>query len=208
MPFPITDRRAADALRGDGAEHLRHFVFGENTVSAAAAAGQVPLHRMYYWVRTLCDVGLLEVTREQRRGGRAVKWYRAVADSFEVPTSLLPESRLAKNLRAETEVVIRGFEKALGAEVEDMPLQVDFTLVNGEPVAGRSYTTPRLRASGRPQPFTWFTAGRRYTPEVAVELVEALRSVVDDFEARQAAPGDPDAQHWRLGVSMVPDPDA
>lgn len=202
----MSTRRAADLLRGDDVEHLACYVGREATVSMAATALTVPLHRAYRAAQRLADAGLMEVAREEARGGRAIKWYRAVSDEFVVPSALQPESRLAKELRAHTEVMIRGFEMAMPTEFDDMPLRVRFPTEHGRRVPVRDYTPTRIRELGQPQPFTWFTSGRHYRREDAVALVAALRRVVDDFEDRSVPPGAPGAQPWILSVAMLPDP--
>lgn len=48
------------------------------------------LKRLHYHVTVLRKLGLLLVTHERRRAGRAVKVYRAVADAFFVPEKFMP----------------------------------------------------------------------------------------------------------------------
>jgi hypothetical protein len=61
------------------------FVGCDCTVGAAARAGNVSLNTAFSRVRRLLRLGLLVVSGEQRRTGRAVKTYTMVAEWFFVP---------------------------------------------------------------------------------------------------------------------------
>jgi DNA-binding transcriptional ArsR family regulator len=50
-----------------------------------------PLPKLHYHVARLLDAGLLRVSREQPRGGRPIRFFRAVAESFLVPQDVLGE---------------------------------------------------------------------------------------------------------------------
>lgn len=61
-----------------------------------------PLPKLHYHVRRLLEAGLLTVGRTQPRAGRAVRFYRAVAERFLVPQDAqpaLPGEELATELR-------------------------------------------------------------------------------------------------------------
>jgi DNA-binding transcriptional ArsR family regulator len=60
------------------------------------------LPKLHYHVTRLLDAGLLQVSREQARGGRAIRFFRAVAERFVVPQELLgelPGEAMAAELR-------------------------------------------------------------------------------------------------------------
>lgn len=79
---------------------LSPFVGRERTAAGAAEELEIHLNTLLYQVRRLVDAGLLRVTRQERRAGRAVKHYRAVAEHFVVPYHLTraetPEMLLAQ----------------------------------------------------------------------------------------------------------------
>ncbi|WAC24078.1 hypothetical protein [Blastomonas sp. SL216] len=56
-----------------------------------ASATELPLSLLHYHVSQCMRLGLVEITREQPRSGRAVKFYRAVAKSFFVAADLIDE---------------------------------------------------------------------------------------------------------------------
>ena len=49
------------------------------------------LPKLHYHITRLLEAGLLRVSREQARGGRPIRFFRAVADSFLVPQEFLGE---------------------------------------------------------------------------------------------------------------------
>ncbi|WP_189093884.1 hypothetical protein [Deinococcus ruber] len=90
------------------------FIGQERTVSDVASMLEVSPHRMLYQVRRLVRLELLEVVREVTRAGRAVRWYRAVADGFFVPFALTDAqtpAQLAQRLLDESRQVL---EKQVG----------------------------------------------------------------------------------------------
>ncbi len=61
---------------------LTLFMGRERSLSDAAAALAVPMNRLAYHVGAFLRLGLICVTRVQKRAGRPIRHYRAVADSF------------------------------------------------------------------------------------------------------------------------------
>lgn len=57
----------------------------ERRLSDVAVELGVPLNSLLYRVRSLVRAELVQITRQTRRAGRPVKWYRAVARSFFIP---------------------------------------------------------------------------------------------------------------------------
>ena len=60
------------------------------------------LSKLHYHVGRLLSSGLLEVSRAEPRRGRAVRYYRAIAESFVVPQEFLaalPRDRLERDMR-------------------------------------------------------------------------------------------------------------
>lgn len=62
--------------------YLQPFLGQEMSVGEAARHVGATVQVMHYWVGRLVDLGLLHVTRNKPRQGRAIKYYRAVADGF------------------------------------------------------------------------------------------------------------------------------
>lgn len=82
----VREPGAARALeRADLRELVQALLGREETVSSVARELHLTLNAAYLKLRTLRRVGLVRVTREERRAGRAVKHYTAVAPHLFVP---------------------------------------------------------------------------------------------------------------------------
>jgi DNA-binding transcriptional ArsR family regulator len=87
----ITSAAAAAVFAVDRQRRLVESLIGSAmTLSALAHAVEMPLSLAHYHVARLLALGLIEIEREERRAGRAVKHYRAAAWRFFVPAELLP----------------------------------------------------------------------------------------------------------------------
>jgi DNA-binding transcriptional ArsR family regulator len=88
----ITDRAAAAAFASPRRRGIvQTLMAGEMAMGELASATQLPLSLLHYHVTQCMRLGLIEITREQPRSGRAVKFYRAVAKSFFVAAELVDE---------------------------------------------------------------------------------------------------------------------
>ena len=76
------------------------FLGQDCTVSDAARLGGVSVNTAYARVRRLLKLGLLRVSGQQQRAGRAVKLYRMVAERFFVPYEVTPHESYAALLYA------------------------------------------------------------------------------------------------------------
>lgn len=85
----VRDPDAARLLADPRASRfLEPFIGFERTASAVAAELGVRVSSMLYRINQSLELGLLHVSRVEPRQGRALKYYRAVADSFYVPFEL------------------------------------------------------------------------------------------------------------------------
>ena len=100
-------------------EFFKPFLAHERSASEAAAIMKCSLNTMLYRIKTLLQAGLLEITREVPRKGRAVKVYRSVHDAYFVPFSVTPyatlEERLAVQAKPLFAALIRAYAAALRA---------------------------------------------------------------------------------------------
>ncbi|RIH76715.1 hypothetical protein Mterra_03845 [Calidithermus terrae] len=100
----VEQPQAAEVLTDPkAAGFLFPFLLGEHSPSSAARLLGVKLNVLMYWVRRFLAHGLLEHTRTEPRGGRAVRYYRAVANAFFVPFKALS--------RGDLETFLEGIEQ-------------------------------------------------------------------------------------------------
>ena len=86
----ITDPKiAALFIKDHVSSYLAQFIGAEITLKKAASQIGAKLNVLAYWAARFVKLELIRVTRVETRGGSAVKYYRAVADEFIVPISLL-----------------------------------------------------------------------------------------------------------------------
>lgn len=72
-------------LSPDYSPALEALMLREQTVSELAHTLNLPLHAAFHRVKRLLEAGLIGVTRQQPRQGRATKYYRAVSEAFLIP---------------------------------------------------------------------------------------------------------------------------
>jgi DNA-binding transcriptional ArsR family regulator len=88
----VANRAQAAALENPlRARLLMACVAGERSLTDLQRFAGQTLPKLHYHVTRLLDGGLLRVSREQKRGGRPIRYFRAVADSFLVPQEFLGE---------------------------------------------------------------------------------------------------------------------
>lgn len=75
---------------------LRPFFEGETTLSAAADALDLPLQFLFRKVQRFVALGLLLVSREEARKGRAVRYYRTPERLFYVPPASVDMAALLR----------------------------------------------------------------------------------------------------------------
>lgn len=85
-----------------GRRWLEPFLGAEKSLSEVAAELGCALDTLLYRVRKLQHAGLVDVVRVQKRAGRPIKIYRAVADGFFVPFGLTPFAALEERILAQT----------------------------------------------------------------------------------------------------------
>lgn len=69
---------------------LECFLGQARSVSQVAGELGVDMSSVSYRVKQFIRLGLVEMVREVPRGGRAIKYYRTVADAFFVPFGVVP----------------------------------------------------------------------------------------------------------------------
>ncbi len=74
----------------------------ERSLGELAVAFDQPLPKLHYHLVRLVDCGLLQVSRTEARAGRPIRFYRAIAEAFQVSLEDIAEpvgEKLARELR-------------------------------------------------------------------------------------------------------------
>lgn len=164
---------------------MMELIAGERSLSALARTTGTPLNLAHYHVRRLVALGLVEVVGEEPRQGRAVKLYRAVAESFFVPAELGG----SPSDEAQDKRVRMALERAWNAYAGTWYFH------DGE--RGRMRLEPRRRSGTGQLYFRLDLSGSD-----TAELMEALSALLESYSRRPAADN---ARAYVAYVALAPD---
>lgn len=194
-PREVTDDRAVRLLVDAGqVRFLAPFIGRERPASEVARELDVSLDRMLSRLRRLRTAGLVTVTREERRAGRPVKHYRAVADDFYVPLSAVALHRDA--LRSENYMhglYARSLDLSLTAALGRLPAsgvrvhRRDDGMVAVEAAAAPGVTYDERAPAEPPLVFRWNRL--RLDRQTAKNLQAELYDLAERYAARQVDTG-------------------
>ena len=116
--FTVTDPEQARLLSDpESFRFFSPFVGRELSASAAAAEVDCKLDTMLYRIKVFLAVGLLQVSRLEKRAGRPIKHYRSVHDAYFIPFEVTPyaelEERMREHHRAQEAVILPATAKLL-----------------------------------------------------------------------------------------------
>ena len=182
--FEAVDRASADVLTDPWRRRiLLAFQRSELSLSDASKALEMSLSLLHHHVKRLLAAGFLEVVREVPRAGRAIRVYRAVHDSYFVPSHLMARTMgetLNRELRAALDDVAAHSEGVFIDFADD----------------GR----PRMRPVGnerRSPPWeTWRMI--KLGPQAAARLRAEQSALIRRFEALATDDGTPHLFHSAL----------
>jgi hypothetical protein len=129
----VNDLRAAAFLSDP--EHngyLLPFLEREVTLSEAASELQVPMNKLHYWVTKMLELGIIRVTRTQKRAGRAIQYYSAIAPAFFVPFAAIPAETFEAQLMLEDVSRQRRLSSAHARARGELPLKYGTLIVRME----------------------------------------------------------------------------
>lgn len=86
------------------ARYLFPFIHKDCSLSEAAKVLNTTLIKLRYWVTKMEALGLIQVTRLEKRKGSPIKYYRSVARKFTFALGRLPASEVDEILFNETEL--------------------------------------------------------------------------------------------------------
>ncbi len=91
---------------------LSAFLGKENTISSAAQELEVNSTKLYKQVQQFLKLGLVKISRLERRAGRAIKYYRSSADQFFIPFRTHPPELIGQqNREHHTRLFAQGLER-------------------------------------------------------------------------------------------------
>lgn len=186
-------------LRDEVATYLAPFLHADHSVREAADLLRLPLARVHYWVRSLYDVGLLEVVSETPRKGRSIKRYQAVATEFVVPAESIPDGYFARVMRRSNAEMT----EAITAAGPEWVVAGDFRISASSPVRGA-----RERMAKNPNhtrvPIHQSGFALWITEDQALELIDEITALTNRWVA--ISDDAADLTLYQLEIAMAPTP--
>ncbi len=178
------------------------FLGRERLVAEVAQEIGAPLSTTFRHVTRYCEVGILKVTREQIRKGRALKYYRTIADAFFVPNRLreAPENAWLDEFERATR---RGIEHVYGEHLADWGelifrnaagiFATSLAKAPGQPVTSLESGAPAMLTTAHNAIYLDFAEAKR--------LQHDLHTLFETYAAKKGA------QRYLLRLSLVPLPE-
>lgn len=131
-------------------EFFKPFLARERSASEAADILKAGLNTTLYRIKTLLRAGLLEVTREVPRKGRAVKIYRSVHDAYFVPFNVTPYATLEERLWVQARPIFNGLIGAYAAALRATDLYGHHVFIGRNGAVWTSDLLPDQTPTGLP----------------------------------------------------------
>lgn len=206
--YTVISSEVADIVRDS--RHWRmlaNFAQKERTLTEVARQFDLKLPALTYRVNKWLDLGLLEVAREEKRRGRAMKYYRAVNRRFFIPFTLTKsetlEAFLLEMMRATHEANLREVAHILHSRGEDWGLMFECDDTEEASFSARIVDKDKGDASlrGKDQPAIFETLSKlRLDFETAKELQDELEALGEKYQARQVE----NQQEYLVKLGMTP----
>ncbi len=149
--YTVTDPEQARLLTEPvSKEFFKPFLAHERSASEAAKMLKTSLNTTLYRIKTLLRAGLLEVTRERPRKGRAVKLYRSVYDAYFVPFKVTPYATLEERLWVQAKPIFADLVGAYAAALRQSERSGHHVFIGHNGAVWTSDKLPALTPTGLP----------------------------------------------------------
>lgn len=175
--------RAHDAvdllLNVQAAKHLAPFMRSEQTLGSAAEELNRRPSSVAYWVGRFVQAGLLAVVREQPRAGKAIPYYRAAADEFQIPFDAMSPGVAEEFLHGARKVMVAEFAKSVERAARNH--FTDGIRVTGHPQRGMSISFIEPKRDGGASPVTEWWGKISLSKAEAEGLQKEMEALVSRF---------------------------
>jgi hypothetical protein len=178
----ILEPDAVSFMIGEGVRYLLPFFNKEVSVSQAAKSTKVSLAKMRYWVDKMQSLGLIEQTKEVKRKGSPIKYYRSVANEFRVSINAIPVVSLEEMLETKERRYVKRAYQAVAKAISHHSSQggewyIRFFLENNNPT---SQMQPKQGTSEDAKSYSiWMPLS--LSPEQAKNLRTELRELTTRY---------------------------
>jgi hypothetical protein len=203
----IRDAEVAKVLIDVTQTRLLEPFFNEDiTLSEAAKKLEIKMTTLLYHVTKFIGLGLLTVSKEEARKGKAVKYYRTTAKVFSVPFDITPNHSLSHLLgqinQPEQVIFMRETARALQNMTSQWKLDISQGLTMT--MSRMDKTLPNNISVGRNDPAVMSTAGGLNLDfNTAKTLEKEMRELIKSYMNKQ----NPKEQlyYYRIGLTPVQD---
>ena len=175
---------------------FKPFLARECSTSQAAEAVGCPLTTMVYRIKTFLQAGLLEVTREEKRKGRAITHYRSVHSAYFIPFSLTPYATLEERLEAQAAPLFANLLRAY-ADAITQSGRYGHHIFRSEGTFCTSDRLPELTPAGLP--ITYADMVTTLSKEEALTLNRNLHGLF-----KRGGTGDEDETQYLFMIALLP----
>ena len=199
---PVMIVRAHDAvdllLNVQAARHLAPFMREERSLGSAAAELDRRPSSVAYWVGRFVKAGLLVVTRQQPRAGKAIPYYRAAAEEFRMPFDAMPPGTTEEFLHGARKVMVAEF--ASSVERAARHHFTDGISVTGHAKHGMSINLIEPKGGGT-SPVTEWWGNIALTKAEASELQHEMEALARRFNTNKPGSG---RSRYLMMVGLTP----
>ncbi len=139
---------------------------------------------------------VLEVTRQEKRKGRAIKHYRALHDAYFIPFGLTPYATLEERLGAQAEPIFGNLLSAYADALRQSERFGNYLLRTADGAVLTTDLVPERTHSGLPVLYSDTVV--TLTKENALNLAETLRGLFQSSVAGGRNPKEPQSQPYFL----------
>lgn len=200
--YTVTDPEQARLLTEPvSKEFFKPFLAHERSASEAAEMLGADLNTTLYRVKTLLKAGLLEVTRELPRKGRAVKLYRSVHDAYFVPFNVTPYATLEERLWVQAKPIFADLVGAYAAALRDNERSGHHVFIGDNGAVWTSDKLPALTPTGLPLTYSDMTV--RLRDDDARAVGQGLQALFGRALGAETAAGD-EGRLYTCMVALLP----
>lgn len=200
--FTVTDTEQARLLTEPASkEFFKPFLARERSTAEAAAMMGCSLNTMLYRIKVLLRAGLLEVTREAPRKGRAVKVYRSVHDAYFIPFRVTPYATLEERLEVQSQPIFAGLIRSYAAALKQNERYGHHIFIGENGGVWTSDLLPGLNFTGQPVVYSDMTVKLR--DEDARALGQELNGLLERALRLGMRAEDDDATYFYM-VALLP----
>ena len=197
----VTDPKQATLLTEPKSKSFfKPFLAAERSATEAAEELDCKLNTVLYRIKTFLAAGLLEVSRVQKRKGRAIKYYRSVHDAYFLPFANTPYATLEERLEVQGAPIFADLLRSYAAALRQGDLYGNYLYRAGGAVVTTDAVPERL-PSGRS--VTYSDAVVRLSQDEAVRLTAGLQNLFQSTVTTREG-NDAKTQDYFLMVAAVP----